>query len=100
MSSSIINPVLFLHSSRPPEAFLNKLPSQLEFYTSNQTVKLTWPPQRAHMRHYLVSDRIQDSSQFKSLEFLPFPAFEIKISKTSEGKSSDDFDILGESFVY
>jgi hypothetical protein len=52
------------------------------------------------MRHYLVSDRIQDSSQFKSLEFLPSPAFEIKISKTSEGKSSDDFDILGESFVY
>lgn len=51
------------------------------------------------MRHYSVSNKIQDRSQFKSLEFLPMLAFGINIFKNSEGNSSDDFDILGQSSV-
>lgn len=52
------------------------------------------------MSHYLVSNKIQDRSQIKLLEFLPLQAFEIKISKNRERKSDEDFSILGKSYAF
>lgn len=79
---------------------MNKLPSQLEFNTSNRTIRLAWLPQRVYMNHYLASNEIQDRSQIKSLEFLPLQSFEIKIFKDRERESDDDFGVLGKSHAF
>lgn len=51
------------------------------------------------MRHYSVSNRVQDGYKTKS-EFLPCPEFEMEIAKNSRETSNDDFCILGKSCVF
>ncbi|UKZ82025.1 hypothetical protein TrVFT333_009807 [Trichoderma virens FT-333] len=83
-----------LMSVSPPEAFVNRLPSQLEFKLSNSIIKLAWQPRRVQLRHYSSAFRPHNMSDLKSLEFLPSPEFEIQISKDSREANNEDFSIF------
>ncbi|EHK42494.1 hypothetical protein TRIATDRAFT_319912 [Trichoderma atroviride IMI 206040] len=88
--------VLRLPCISPPEAFLNTLPWQVEFKTSNGISPLAWQPKRAHMKHYSVATGLRDRKTNASLDFLPSSEFEIEILKESSKASNDDFNILGD----